>query len=246
MSTAELQSWWNNSYFAWIGFYLGGINDPGCTQASKSWISNVRNEQWSLLPLYDGLASPCQTNGSARMSISTSTAQSQGASDAQNAISYASNLGLTDTIIYEDMEPYNGGNGYTQSQCDSAVSAYVTGWSQTLFNNNYIPGLYEQYYNIPAMTSGASSLPASVDISAGGCTASGQSNNCTVWNITDVPNSSWSNDQRVYQYSWNVKQCYGGYCNTVDSNAANGLVWGTGQGALDGSSDDNDANSLDP
>jgi hypothetical protein len=245
MSPAQLQVWWNDTYYAWIGFYLGGINDLGCANATASWISGVRSEQWSLLPLFDGLASPCQTNGSANMSINPSTAQAQGVNDAQSAMSIVSSLGLTDAVIYEDMEPYNAANGYSISQCNNAVNAYVTGWSQTLDNASYIPGLYVEYWNTSSVAS-ASVVPADVDISNGGCTNYGQTNNCTVWNISDVSNSLWSEDQRVYQYSFNVPECYGGVCHTVDSDAANGQVWGTGQGALDGTQDDNDSMSNDP
>ena len=232
-----------DSYYAWVGLYTGGPNDPGCPTPTSSWISTVQSQGWSILPLYDGYAAPCQNNGSVDMSYNTTTARQQGASDATAAMQDATSEGQASAIIYEDMEPFPTGN----SSCDAAVAAYVSGWSQTLAQSsgNFVAGIYIGYQNMSDVNA-ASWKPSDVYISNGGCRASGQTNSCSAWNISGTSNSTWTGDQRIYQYANNFTDCYGSICQQVDADAASGTVFGAGGGDSDTSEGGSESTSSDP
>ncbi|MGH2484405.1 MAG: glycoside hydrolase domain-containing protein, partial [Ktedonobacterales bacterium] len=243
---SQMQTWWNDSYYAWIGFYLGGPNDPKCSVATSGWISTIESQGWNLVPLYDGLAAPCATNNSLNMSYDTTTAYSKGEGDAKQAENIVDGLGIQVPIIHEDMEPFDQYN----SSCNAAVAAYASGWTTQLNNDGFLAGLYEYYANVPALVSGASNMPIDIYVSNGGCSALKQSNSCTVWNVSGISNGWFLNDQRLYQYAFNFQDCYpaGQNCLNVDADATSGLVYGGGGGDSDanGENEGGGAQASDP
>lgn len=228
-STANMQTWWNDTYYAWVNVYIGGPNiNHGCWRApTASWISALKSQGWSFVPTYDGLAAPCQTNGSANMSYNTNTAYGQGVSDADTAGQEAKNLGFPQgTTIYEDMEWFDPSN----TACYQAVNAYISGWVTEMGAKWGPSNIYESASDIPDLIQSSGSIPTDMWIAGGGCWSSSFNSNCTVWGNSIIPNGDFVYDQRLYQYTGGHNETYGGVTLNIDSDAANGVVEGVGGG----------------
>ncbi len=110
-SSANTRTWWNNSPYFDIGFYLnGGLSHVTDKGLNASWVASVSGQGWGLMPLWSGLQAPCAClhgNGTYpgcalyphTFSNNLVTAKSQGATEADNAKNSANGLGLAGTII---------------------------------------------------------------------------------------------------------------------------------------------------
>lgn len=139
---------WNSVFVAvsnlWgVGFYLGGVtaDEVGCYEPSSSWISSL-SQSWTMEPIWDGLQASCSGNDH-RMSSDPDTAASQGVSEADSAVTRASQIGLGQGIvIYYDMESYG-------SSCDGPVGRFIDGWVRELHNKGDFGGVYGSVCNQP-------------------------------------------------------------------------------------------------
>ena len=120
---SQMNTWWYNSSYFWVGIYIGGVN-RACpnTNLTSSWVTTVKNQGWAFAPIYVGLQDPCY--GGSTFSTNTTTAKSEGAGSADNAAATASNLGFGGgAVIYYDLE---GFGGTSNSTCDAAAKAFST------------------------------------------------------------------------------------------------------------------------
>ncbi|WP_416237113.1 glycoside hydrolase domain-containing protein [Streptomyces sp. RB17] len=63
------------------------------------------------------------------MDITDATARSQGATEADDAISQAQAIGIpADSVLYDDMEGYDN----TNSSCSTGVLNYLSAWTDEL------------------------------------------------------------------------------------------------------------------
>jgi hypothetical protein len=132
---------WRGSPYAAVGIYIGGsMRACGDGNLNASWVAAVTGYGWGLIPIYVGPQAPCVYQGGlARISTTTSTAASQGRSNAADAVIRAKYFGLgTGTVIYYDLEAYATGN----ASCTNAVLTFVTAWTAELRRQGYQSAVY--------------------------------------------------------------------------------------------------------
>ncbi|WP_350276292.1 DUF1906 domain-containing protein [Kribbella sp. HUAS MG21] len=223
---------WRPTYQG-IGIYTSGAL-RACAQPNltSSWVATNASKGWQFLLIDVGLQAPCTTYKSV-MSSRPATSFVQGKNAAINAVAAAAALGFAPrSAIYSDIEAYT-----PTAACDAAVVSYLSGWTQELNARGYLGGAYV------AAASGAKAL-----VTAYPNTAYTRPDNIWVaqWNRTpgkmSIPDSYWSNHQRVHQYD-NLTETNGGVTMNVDKNYLNltappppvssfGVTGGVGAAAL--------------
>jgi hypothetical protein len=144
---ANMQIWFDWSPFSDVGFYVGGANycyqynpktktcttrlDPG---VKLSWVNAVQGQGWGFMPIWVGLQAPCNTGNVSLFSSVPATAQTQGATEADNASTAMTALGLSGTVVFYDMENYTAS---ARSSCSLAVRAFLTGWVSEMNKDGY-------------------------------------------------------------------------------------------------------------
>jgi hypothetical protein len=120
---AVMQTWWQDSPFYYIGFYLGPA--PAHDDASFMDKRQVLVDQgWGLLPVYVG----CQS-GSPYLNLQA------GAGDADDAAGLAASAGFPrNTAVYLDVE--------TSHPLSPGYLDYVTAWVNEMRNQGRIAGIY--------------------------------------------------------------------------------------------------------
>jgi Domain of unknown function (DUF1906) len=215
-STTTLAAWSVSPYRA-LGVYIGGIN-RACSQPNltSTWVATVIGAGWVLIPTYVGLQAPSDVCGCA--SINPSQAATQGVAAADDAILQASALGIgPGNPIYYDME------GYARNATNtSAVLTFLDAWTERLHTRGYVSGVY-----------GSAASTITDLVSQYGL---GYSEPDDIWianwnglATTDdpyVPDSYWSNHQRIHQYRGGHNETWGGVKINVDNNYLDGAVVG--------------------
>ena len=207
-SQSQMQTWWTSSPYYDIGIYLGGCDvycvspngqntcaanwagsssKPVDTNLTPTWATTVTNMGWGLLPLWVGPQAPCVGAGFWYIS---SDPESTGAYQADLAITQANWLGITDGIIYYDMEGYTPDAG----SCSNTVKAFLESWTTELHANNFLSGVYSGENDFAIDIVNTSPLPDVAWVAA-------WDSNTTVWNLGSLPNTDWANNQRIHQ--WN-------------------------------------------
>ncbi|MBO1754286.1 glycoside hydrolase domain-containing protein [Allobranchiibius sp. CTAmp26] len=211
-STGTLSAWKSSPYRA-VGIYIGGANRAcGDGNLSASWVSSVSRAGWGLIPIYVGLQAPCVQAGGLS-TISYSSASSQGAAAAADAIAQARRFGIgTGRPLYFDMENYGLG-----SSCRSAALTFLSAWTSALHRSGYLSGVYGGPPSVMSdMSSAGSSFVAPDHVWFaywnGLATTSAQSS------YSRFSDAEWSNHQRLHQYAGNVTESWGGVRLNIDAN----------------------------
>ncbi|MFF3309911.1 glycoside hydrolase domain-containing protein [Streptomyces sp. NPDC002952] len=212
---------WHTGFYGAAAVYIGGKN-RGCAQPNltASWVKSVSTTGWKLIPLYVGAQPPCQT-GSSPEKITAATAASLGATDAADAVTKASALGMkAGSPIYLDMEAYD----VTNTACDDAVLTYVRAFDKTLHAKTYRTGFYGFRSSSAKAIADASDR---TDLPGNLWYALWDKQNTTT---ADWPFAAdrWTNHSRAHQYMVNSKESRGGYTITVDRDAWDAPVAITG------------------
>ena len=214
-----LQSWLASPYRA-LGIYIGGAN-RACPnlQLSPTWAAGAVALGWSLIPIYVGLQAPCAgESGLAR--IDPGSAASEGTAAADDAAADSSALGLPGgSPIYLDMEAYS----LHDPACTQAVQDFIGAWTTELHALGDLSGVYG---------SGASTMR---DIQPLATTASSPDDIWIAdWNGVEgvfgnpyMPDTLWTNHQRLHQYRGGHHETWGGVTMDVDSSYVDGAVVGT-------------------
>jgi hypothetical protein len=210
---------WAASPYQAVGIYLGGVN-RACKDGnlSASWVTTTLSLGWSLLPLYVGLQAPCVSQaGLAKISQNLTTAGSQGAAAADDAIAKANLFGLPPgSPLYADIEGYATNN----AACSKVVQAFAAGWVNELHAQGYVAGVYGSAAStIRDVAALGSSIPDAAWIAN--------------WNGVEgafgdphVSDSLWANHQRVHQYKGGHNETWGGVTLNVDDDYVDGPVVG--------------------
>jgi hypothetical protein len=215
-SDAALGNWYNGTPLYNWGMYIGGEEAAavGCGIWSGTKAATARTLHWALVPIWDGLQAPCSGNA-ALMSSNATTAHSQGVTAANNAATAFFARGfLHGQFIYLDMEGYPGG-----TSCRDAVKSFVSGWITQLHAQAIFAGVYgSSCSSYPTDWLGLTVGPDSVWLADYNLVAS-------VWGLSCVPNSDWSDDYRHHQYRAGHSETWGGSTiNPVDDDCAAGYV----------------------
>lgn len=224
-STAVMDAWMRDSPYTVVGIYTSG-NSRYCGDAyqpnlSKTWVQHNADKGWGFMPIHVGYQSPCFVNNpdsrvqKKKMSTSTTTARSQGASDAREAVAALKKYGFgAGSVAYLDIEWYS-----RTTTCDNAVLAFSDAWTETLHASGYRSGIY---------SSGSAAIKLVDDVRAGRKAFSGFTQFDQVWfawtnqraNVDGgsyLSDAYWRND-RIHQFHNNVSESYGGYRQTIDRN----------------------------
>ena len=213
---------WLKSPFRAAGVYIGGTN-MACSQPNltSGWVSHASAIGWHLIPIYDGLQAPANSCGCAP--ISSTTAASQGAAAATDAVTRAQAIGIgPGNPIYDDMEAYNRTSSNT-----AAVLAFLGGWTSKLHAAGYLSGAY---------SSDGSGIK---DLVARHGTSFAEPDDLWIanWNgqqstvDANVPSSYWSDHQRLHQYRGAHTDNYGGASINVDSDYVDAATAAAGTGS---------------
>ncbi|HKH15388.1 MAG TPA: DUF1906 domain-containing protein, partial [Solirubrobacterales bacterium] len=216
---------WSSSPYSAVGVYIGGVN-RGCSQPNLTsrWVRREIRDGWALMPIYVGLQAPGTSCNCA--TINRSEAKSQGRAAARDAISDARALGLgPGTPIYFDMEYYTRSSKNTR-----AALRFLAAWTGRLHKDDYVSGVYSSASSgIRDLASRYRSdyrVPDDIWIA-----------NWDGRRTTDdpyVPDSYWSNHQRIRQYRGGHTETYRGVSINIDSNYLDGAVAGAADRDADG------------
>ena len=229
-STSAMQTWWTYSPYYNYYLYIGGSEKANCGGAtlSSSWITTVTNQGWDLVFIWVGpqMPSSCSSRSfSDTISLDTATAYNQGKTEAHAAYLKLVNLSVnvTNAPVVYDLEGYNGG-----STCRAAAKSFMKGWA-------------DQLALAPAQLSGAYGSACSSyidDFASDGnppdfIWPADWDGNQSTGSVSCVASTHWTHNQRHKQYQGDHNETYGGVTINLDSDCANGPVYGNA-GKLDG------------
>ncbi len=220
---SEMQDWWNSSPYGVWNVYIGGSN-RGCKLANQaaittSFVSQLRQQGWLLIPAWVGLQASCSSLDVYKMSSDPATAYRQGATEANAASETVADLGFSHTVVYFDLEYFSAAD----TTCLVAAQSFISGWTAQLHARGNQAGVYgsacgagvDNYYSI-------ANVPDAIWPAA--WTKSGYDSSVSVWGIPCVPNTHWSNHQRIWQYAGEHDETWGSTSINVDSDVLDGIV----------------------
>lgn len=220
-TTSQMNQFFSGSpWYTW-GIYVGGSTrycspNPNLT---SGWVSTVLDQGWALMPIWVGRQLPC-SGFNHRFSYHTSTAYSQGASEAASAYKAVLDLGfVSDTPIAYDMEATS--NTITSS-CIAAAKSFIQGWDDYLAVE---PAQHSGYYGsvcTPSINNFANiQRPPDFIWGAWYQDPPDPSTN----NLKCVSSGNWADHQRHKQYRNTHSQTWNGVTLSVDSDNADGPVY---------------------
>jgi photosystem II stability/assembly factor-like uncharacterized protein len=134
LTPSEMQTLWQYSPYYDEGIYLPGAIDAGCPLSPPSpltatqWVSDAVNQGWGIIPIWFGLQPYCTLNTRVKKTWpSTETLQdlqNKGTSEANGKLgaeAEASQLGLSSSVIYFDMENWDTND----ATCNQQVAVRV-------------------------------------------------------------------------------------------------------------------------
>jgi photosystem II stability/assembly factor-like uncharacterized protein len=235
-----MQIWWNSSPFFDVGFYVGGVSHKADPNLNSGWVSAVQGQGWGLMPLWSGPQAPCAcwkiVNGQCVafphiFSTNAATAQAQGTAEANGpngAVAAMSALGLSNTIIFYDMENYTAAAG---SQCSLAVRAFLAGWVTGMTSAGFtVTGVYGGPG--PAQRDFSAVSPAITQVWIAQYPATGNPPRVTIWGLGSGANAlsdgQWTANQRAHQFLGRVSNVtYGNQTfGQIDYDVENLLIPG--------------------
>lgn len=225
-TTSQMQTWWTYSPYWEVNLYIGGSN-RGCANSglTASWVSTVSAQGWNFVPTWVGPQAPCSGFGS-RISYDITTAYNQGRNEAGYAVSAANNLGLSNSIVYYDMEAYSN-----TTSCRNAVKSFMSGWVKRLHELGFRAGGYgSACASYLSDWSTIANVPD--DIWPAHWIYSAYNSNANVWNVACISNNLWTTHQRLRQYAGGHNETWGSLTFNIDSDIADGHVAGTHPRAL--------------
>lgn len=218
----QMQTWWDNSPFYDVNIYMSGRN-RGCAQPqlTAAWVDSVTKQGWGLIPTIVGYQSPCSVStNSAKHSSDPAVAEQQGRGEADIAVADANALGLTQgTVLYYDMERYDDLSG--TGACSTPTKAFLKGWTDRLKELGYISGVYGSPFNANGdwINMPPASQPDIVWLAR-------WNNVMSVWGVAPLPDTFWTNHQRIHQWLGPRNETWGGVTFNIDNNISDAPVAG--------------------
>ncbi|MGE5376761.1 MAG: glycoside hydrolase domain-containing protein, partial [Bacteroidota bacterium] len=225
----QMQAWSGGSPYDAVNLYIGG-SSRGCSNSAltSSFLFQLQQLGWKFIPTWVGPQAPC-SGFSSRISSDVTTAYNQGVSEADLAVDRLLSLGLTGpdktgSVVYYDIEYY----GY-DTACRSAVNSFMNGWVLQLRARGHLAGVYgstlcntglSDFLNIASVpdliwaarwyhSSGSGYYDPTAD----------------VWDLGScIPNTAWSDHQRVRQYEGDHNETWGSLTLNIDSDVLDGVV----------------------
>lgn len=214
-STSTMQAWWSNTPWSWVGVYVGGAV-RACSQPNltSTWFNTTYAQGWRYQLIWVGPQAPCTTFGS-RISYDTATAYQQGKNEAVSAWNAVHNLGFgnaTNTPIVYDMESFPN-----DASCRAAVKSFMQGWvDQLAVAPAQVSGMYGSACGSYVQDLASLARPPFYVWPAA------WDGDPSVYHVSCVSTSSWTNHQRVKQYQGGHNETWGGVTLNIDTDCADG------------------------
>lgn len=226
-SIAQMQTWWDTSWFHDTNIYMSGRARACPTQPftnNPAWIDAVSAQGWGLIPTIVGYQAPCSVSSTPhKFSSVPATAEQQGRGEADIAVADAISIGLSaGSVLYYDMERYNDPGDGT---CSAAAIAFLKGWTERTHELGYISGVYGSPSNaVPDWWP----MPESSRMDA--IWMARWDNVMSVWTYNSpspsFPAGAWENHQRIKQWQAPHNETWGGVTFNIDGNISDGPVAG--------------------
>ena len=226
---SQMQTWWDASPYEAVNLYIGGSSRACANSAlTSSYLSLLYQQGWKFIPTWVGPQAPC-TGYLSRMSSDVTVAFQQGVSEANLAVERLAGLGLTGpdqtgSVVYYDIEHYG-----TNTACRAAVNAFMNGWVSQIHARGSLAGVYgstlcstglSDFLNITYVPDVI--WPARWYHNPGEGFYDPTAN---VWDLGScIPNSVWSDHQRIRQYEGDHDELWGGLLLGIDSDVLDGVV----------------------
>ena len=219
----ELQTWFNASPYQSVNLYIGG-NSRSCanTALTANYLDQLYHQGWRFIPTWVGPQAPC-TNFYHKFPYNSAEAYAAGVDNANQAAARLSTLGLTNpdgsgSAVYYDMEYFAADNA-----CKTAVQSFLDGWTTRLHELNILSGLYGSSYNIYINQLYAVSPPPDL-VWLASWSSPAYDPTQTVWNVSYLPDTYWSQHQRLHQYTGGHNETWGNVVLNIDCNVLDGVV----------------------
>jgi hypothetical protein len=228
----HMQTWFQTSPFYSVGFYINNIFNNCEDATTSSWISSIANQSWELIPIALDRQAPQSCtgiggSGALAVSLTTSTAFSQGQAAGSAAKSAAVSRGITvagdgiTPMIALDVESYGGG-----TTCRNAMGAFVSGFVSYVKGQGWHPYIYGSVCgSYISDWASISNVPEGVWIADYNGIHSVYSVNSSCLNP-----GYWSSHQRLHQYARARTTAYGGVgapdSNGYDVDCVDGRITG--------------------
>jgi hypothetical protein len=216
--SARSMSAWKSSPYRAVGVYIGGEN-RACSQPNLTpeWVAAQTAAGWHLIPTYVGLQAPTSACSSCAK-LSSSQATSQGVADAVDAVEEANAVAIgPGSPIYFDMESYS-----RTSSATAATLAFLEAWTKKLHSLGYLSGVYSSsasgIADLGDQVGTGYELPDHLWIA--------NWNGSTSTSDPVVPNSAWTQHQRIHQYRGGHNETYGGVTINIDNDSVDGATVG--------------------
>jgi hypothetical protein len=226
---SQMQTWWDASPYEAVNLYIGGSSRACANSAlTSSYLSLLYQQGWKFIPTWVGPQAPC-TGYLSRMSSDVTVAFQQGVSEADLAVERLAGLGLTSpdqtgSVVYYDIEHYG-----TNTACRAAVNAFMNGWVSQIHARGSLAGVYgstlcntglSDFLNITYVPDVI--WPARWYHNLG---EGFYDPNASVWNLGScIPNTVWSDHQRIRQYEGDHDELWGGLLLGIDNDVLDGVV----------------------
>jgi hypothetical protein len=224
-TVSQMQTWYTSSPYRVIGAYIGGDEfacSSGLSNFNTSWTSTILGLGFEIMPFWVGPQAP--GNGSKfsnLMSTNTTTAYSQGVTEADSAIAAmnARGIGQGSPIIY-DIEAYS----YTVAADVAGTQAFIEGWDTELHAQGYIAGIYSSHPEFdswipPDVSPAIDTIAFAYFFSTGvACGTQCQTVYPTQTGSFDLSPNYWTNHHRDRQTSSSFNSTYGGVTINIDED----------------------------
>jgi hypothetical protein len=216
--TADMTNWWTTTPYSSLGIYLGGENSGG-TNPGHNYIANIMTTGYAVWLYWVGPQSACANQGGlAAFSNNANTAQSQGETQADDAVAEAESTGFANVYIVYDLEAFNTAN----STCVTAAASFINGFE---FEVHSVDGKHGAVYG----SSCASDLDNYVNhgnIPEAIFPADYSHSHFATTPIECIANNHWDHNQRVHQWSDGTRTRFfagdSGPSITLDEDCADG------------------------
>jgi hypothetical protein len=221
--TADMTNWWTTTPYSSLGIYLGGENSGG-TNPGHDYIANIMTTGYAVWLYWVGPQSACADQGGlAAFSNDANTAQSQGETQADDAVSEAESTGFGNFYIVYDLEAFNT----TNSTCVAAAASFINGFEHEV---HLVDNKHGAVYG-SSCSSDLDNLVNHSNIPEAIFPADYSDSHFATTPIACIANNHWDHNQRVHQWSDGTRTRFfsgdSGPSITLDEDCADGPAQAT-------------------
>ncbi len=232
IDATDMSTWWGSSPYFDAYIYLPGGRRTVDPNVTSSWILAIRNQGWSIVPIWYGAQAPCVSNSptSSRFDSVVANALAAGVAEADAAIASAVSRSISGSgqIIYKDIEQYTPG----ATNCSPAVQAFLSGWVGELHTQGWAAGVYGNPGPASVDFAVVAPAPDNIWIAKYPAAATTPSSVSTLGlsPLCDPFAASgscelWANDQRSRQYTNSHGEMWAGFFYQIDNDVDDASVY---------------------